>query len=378
MKLFYRLFRQDPESREGVITMTSGLGIVVNILIAALKVLVGAATASIAIISEGVNNATDAATSVLTLVGAKLSSRRPTEKHPFGYGRIEYLTGLIIAALILFTGFELLTESVKLIFNPSPLALTEVTLVIIAVTALIKFLLGVYTIKKGKSVSSDSLTAVGIECRNDSFVSLITLLSAGIFLIFDFSVDAYAGILTSAIVLKAGFDVLKETVSNLLGKSGDHELAITLYRMIVGTEGILGAADMMLHNYGPDAYSGSVNVEIRHDENIGDIYRRIHALQLKIMHEYHVTMVFGIYAVDDKTEEARQMRRVIGSFVAEREHIKSFHALYHDQSENRIYCDFIVDYALRDYEGLEREFLAYMKEHYPEDSIELTVETEFV
>ncbi len=378
MKFICKILRQDPDSREGIIAGTSGLGIIVNLLIAAIKVILGLLANSIAIISEGINNASDALTSVLTLVGTKLAGKKPDAKHPFGYGRIEYLTSLIIAILILVTGFEVLTGAIDLIFNPEEMDISIIAIAAVAISAVIKFFLGVYTIKQGKKADSLALTAVGLDCRNDSFVSVITILSAVIFLVFDFSIDAYVGIFTSILIIKAGLEVLRDTVSELLGKPGDEELAKKLYREIRSTEGVLGAADMMLHNYGPDAYSGSVNVEIDHEKTVGEVYDILHALQLHIMHEYDVTMVFGVYAVDDDHEEVKLIRKTVSDFVIGHEHVKSFHAVYLDPNSPKIYCDFIVDYDLKDWDALRKEFIAYMAELYPENEIVLTIETEFV
>ncbi len=378
MKFICKILRQDPDSREGIIAGTSGLGILVNLLIAAVKVILGLLANSIAIISEGINNASDALTSVLTLVGTKLAGKKPDAKHPFGYGRIEYLTSLIIAILILVTGFEVLTGAIDLIFNPEEMDISIVAIAAVAISAVIKFFLGIFTIKQGKRADSLALTAVGLDCRNDSFVSVITILSAVIFLVFDFSIDAYVGIFTSILIIKAGLEVLKDTVSELLGRPGEEELAKKLYREIRNTEGVLGAADMMLHNYGPDAYSGSVNIEIDHEKTVGEVYEILHALQLRIMHEYDVTMVFGIYAVDNDHEEVKLIRKTIADFVVGHEHVKSFHAVYLDPNSPKIYCDLIVDYELKDWDALREEFIAYMAEHYPENEIVLTVETEFV
>ncbi len=378
MKLLYTLLRQKPGTREGVITVTSVLGLVINLLIAAVKIAIGAAVSSIAIVSEGIHSGADAATSILTVVGVKLANKRPTRKHPFGYGRIEYLTSLAIAVLIMYTGLEIFTASVDLIFHPANLAIDYLTLILIAATAVIKLLLGLYTVKKGKQVESDTLIGLGAECRNDSFASVITILSAVIFLVFDLSVDAYAGLITALLILKTGFGILHSTLADLLGKAGNRELAENLYKEIRGTEGILNAADMMLHNYGPDVYAASVNIEIDHEKTVGEVYQSIHALQLRIMEQYRVTMVFGIYAVDNKTEDSKRMRKEIAQFVRKKEWVKSYHALYHDQKENRIYCDFIVEYGKHDWEQLRREFTEYMQQIYPSCSVELVVETEYV
>lgn len=378
MKLLYKLLRQDPQEREGVVVATSALGILVNLILAAVKVIIGTAVSSIAIVSEGINNATDSATALITIVGTKLSAKHPTEKHPFGYGRIEYLTSLVISVLILFTGFELLKSSVELIFHPEEMSISYLTLVIIAVSALAKLLLGNFTIKEGKRVDSGSLVAVGTDCRSDSIVSIVTILTALIYLIFHLSLDAYAGIIMSLIVLKAGVEVLKDTLGDLLGQAGEKELAQELYKIIRSEPIVLNAADMMLHNYGPDAYSGSVNVEIDHEKNVGEVYAALHALQLKIMHEKNIVMVFGIYAVDQDHAEAREMRKKIAAFVREQPHVTSYHALYIDPSSKDIYVDLVVDYDLTDWDALRRDFTAYMAEHYPENHLELVIETNYV
>jgi len=376
MTLIYRLFRISPDTRDGIITATSGLCVAVNVLIAAMKVIVGLWASSIAIISEGVNNAADALASVLTLAGTKLARKHPDSRHPFGYGRIEYLTSLVIAILILITGTEVLTSAVRLIFEPEELNVSALPLILIAVSAVIKLFLGVYTIKMGRKADSGALEAVGIECRNDAFISVITILSAVVFLVFHLSVDAYVGVFTSLIILRAGLGILRTTVSELIGRPGEKELAMQLYREILATDGILGAADMMLHNYGPDAYSGSVNIEIDHSRTVGEIYQFVHALRLRILHTYHVTMVFGIYAVD--YADTRTLRQYIGRFVSASEHVRGFHAVYLDPETGCLYCDLVVDYALRDWEALRAQFEAYIHAQYPDTPVELTVETEFV
>lgn len=378
MKLLYKILKQDPNTREGVAITTSALGIIVNLMLAAIKIVIGIMVSSIAVISEGINNATDSASSILTIVGTKLAGLRPNKKHPFGFGRIEYLTSLVISILILVTGAELLIGSFKLIFTPMEMSLSYVTLIIIAASAIVKLILGSYTIRMGKKVDSGSLIAVGTDCRNDFFASLVTILSALIFLFFELSVDAYAGIITALLILKAGFDILSETVSNLLGTPANEELAAKLYEEIKATPGVLNAADMMLHNYGPDQYSGSINLEIDHEKTIGEIYEIIHALQLRIMHQYGIVMVFGMYAVDGDHDVVKRMREQIASFVSGYDHVTSYHALYLSPGTNEIYCDLVVDYELRDWNALKTRFTEYMNALYPEKKLQLTIETDYV
>jgi len=378
MNFLYKLLKQDITSRDGQITVTSALNIAVNLLVSGVKIVIGLMTSSIAILSDGAHNAADAGSSILTIVGTKLSARKPTKKHPFGFGRIEYLTSLVIAGLILYTGLEFLISAIKLIFEPSELSISYVSLIIICVAAVLKYFLGAYTVRVGKRVDSLSLTAVGMESCNDSYISALTLITALVFIFFKLNIDAYAGIVTALIIIKAGLEILSDTVSRLLGKAGDKELADRLYREIRSTPGIINAADMMLHNYGPDAYSGSVNIEVDHKLSMEEVYSFVHELQLKIMHEHKVTMVFGLYAVDHDSEKSRKMRREIATFVSGYEHVMSYHALFINEKEMRIYCDLIVDYELSDWDKLRADFTDYMKDLYPEYQLELVVETEYV
>jgi len=377
MALIYKLFKLDPNSREGVVSATSILSVIVNLFVALMKVVVGLLASSIAIVSEGVNNATDALSSILTLVGTKLAAKAPDAKHPFGYGRIEYLTNMVIASFILVGGAEMMLNSIKLIFNPEKLNVSYVSLAVVAISAIIKYFLGVYTIKTGKRVGSQSLEAVGVDCRNDSFVSVVTIISSLVYLLGNISIDAYAGLFTSYLIVKAGYDIMKDTVAELLGQPADEELVKELYKEIRSTEGIINAVDMVLHNYGPDAYTGSCNVELDHKSSVGDVYEFLRPLQIRLLEKNHVAMVFGIYAVDNDSADSKKLRKEIADFVRNNEHIKSYHAIYSDEKTNRIYCDLVVDYDA-DRKKTCEEFTEYLSSLHPGKEIQVNIDTEFV
>lgn len=378
MQFICRLFRQDPNTRDGIISATSALGITVNVILAITKVILGLLTSSIAIVSEGANVAADSLSSLITLLGTKLAQKHPDEKHPFGYGRIEYLVSLIIAVLILVTGVEMLTSSVKLIFHPEEMNISYLAIAIVLGSAIVKFCLGTFTMHMGKKADSNALVGVGLDSRGDAYASLVTIASSLFFLLFGINLDAYAGIFISLLILKAGWEVLSPTIADLLGRPGEAELAKELYQEIRSTPGILSAVDMMLHNYGPDAWSGSVNVEIDHEKTVGELYAVLHDLQLRIMHKYKVVLVFGVYAVDNDHEEVRALRKDIAKFVRQEEGVESFHAVYLDNAGKTFYVDFIVDYTLKDWEALRSRFLEYIAPILPGYHVELTIETQFV
>jgi len=365
-------------SRERIISRTSSINIIVNLMTALTKVIFGFLASSIAIISEGVNNAADALTSLLSLVGTRLAQKKPDDKHPFGYGRIEYLTSLSISLVILYGGLEMLVDAIRRIFEPEELKISYLSLVVVIISAIVKFILGNYTISKGEQTDSSALKAVGIDCRNDSFVSLVTIASALLFLLSHIDLDAYAGIFTSYMILKAGYEVLSDTLSELLGQPADKELATQLYHMIRGTDGVLNAVDMILHNYGPETYTGSVNVEIDHKKTVGEIYDTLRSLQLRILETYHVLIVFGIYAVDNDSKDSKKLRQQIAEYVRSKEHLISFHAVFMDQKRKRIYCDLVVDHEAGDLMLLHEDFVGYLKNLYPDQDIEVNIDTEFI
>ena len=365
-------------SRNSIIIRTSWLGIIANVLMATVKIVIGFLTSSIAIISEGVNNATDSLTAIIALIGTKLANKHPDKNHPFGYKRIEYLTGFIIAIIIIFTGYQMLCISIKLAFNPATLSISYISIIVITVSAVIKFALGTYTVKVGKKVNSIALEAVGIDGKNDSFISIITIVSVLFFLVFNISIDAYAGIIISVLIIKSGFNVLKSTISELLGRPGQKELVDKIYKEICNTKEIINATDMMLHNYGPDTWSGSVNVELDHAKTVEEVYKVIHKLQIRIKEKYKVVMVFGIYAVAHDHKDVKNIKQDINLFVSKNKNIKSIHAIYLEPKTNKIYCDFVVEYNLKESKKLKEDFLQYMAQKYPNNEIELTIETELV
>ena len=377
MNLIYKIFKIDKDSREGVVTATSILNIIVNLMIALMKVIVGLLASSIAIISEGVNNATDALSSVLTLVGTKLAGKDPDAKHPFGYGRVEYLTDMVISAFILVSGFEMLKSSIERIFHPEDLSISSVSLAVVAVSAIIKYLMGAYTLNTGKRVASGSLEAVGADCRNDSFVSLVTIASSLLYVVTGLNIDAFAGVFTSYLILKAGYEIMSETVSKMLGQPADEELARSLYREIRKTDGIINAVDLVLHNYGPDYYTGSCNVELDYMMSVNDAYEILRPLQLRILEEYRVAMVFGIYAVDNVSPDSKKLRSEVADFVKASEHVKAYHAVFSDPNNNTIYCDLVTDYEA-DRRQVVKDFTVYLEGLYPDKTIQVNIDTEFV
>ena len=248
------MISEEEKKREKIIVKTSVIGILANVFLAATKAVIGIFSHSIAIILDAVNNLSDALSSVITIIGAKLAGREPDKKHPFGYGRIEYLSALVIAMIILYAGVTSLTESVKKIIKAEIPEYSAVSLVIVGIAILVKLGLGFYVRAAGQKVNSDSLVNSGKDALLDSAISSATLIAALVFTFSGLSLEAYLGALIALVIIKAGLEMLTETISKLLGEPGDVEMLQEIKRTVCGFPEVNGAYDLILHNYGPDTY----------------------------------------------------------------------------------------------------------------------------
>ncbi|HBE15394.1 MAG TPA: cation transporter, partial [Ruminococcaceae bacterium] len=239
-------------NRQKIIVRTSIIGIVANIALAAFKAAVGLLANSISVTLDAVNNLSDALSSVITIIGAKLSVKPADKKHPLGYGRVEYLSSMIIALIILYAGISAGIESIKKIITPEAPDYSAVSLIIIAVAVVVKIVLGTYVSRVGKKVNSDSLAASGKDALMDSIISASVLVAAVIYLIWGISLEAYLGVVISLFIIKAGFDILRETISQILGERIDSEISQQIKAELCAYDGVNGAYDLILHSYGPD------------------------------------------------------------------------------------------------------------------------------
>ena len=236
------------ENRNKTIIKTSIIGILANVFLAAFKAFVGMTSNSIAIVMDAVNNLSDAASSVITIIGTKLAGREADKKHPFGYGRVEYLSAMVISLLVLYAGITAFVESVKKIIHPDVPDYSAAALIIVAVAVVVKIVLGIYVKRVGVRVNSDSLINSGEDAKLDSVISASTLAAAAIYLLFHVSLEAWLGAIIALVIVKAGIDMRKETLSKILGERADAKLAQEIKATVTGYPEISGAYDLVLHN----------------------------------------------------------------------------------------------------------------------------------
>ena len=353
-------------TREKTIVKTSIIGIVTNILLVAFKMFVGLVSNSIAVILDAVNNLSDALSSIVTIIGAKLGAKQPDKKHPLGYGRIEYLSSMIVAALVLYAGITSLVESVKKIITPEAADYSIVSVIIISVAVVVKLVLGIYVKKQGKKVNSGALTASGSDALFDAILSSSVLASAVIFLIFGISLEAYVGVVIAGFIIKAGIEMMIETLNDIIGKREDTETIKELKEIICKEEDVLGAYDVTIFNYGPDKNYGSVHIELPDTMSVDDVDRITRRIQVDVFRKTGIILTgIGVYSFNTSDDEAARMRNDVQKTVMSHSWALQMHGFYADTDNKTIRFDVVVSFDIDRKEAMQT-LLSEIQALYPD------------
>ena len=365
-------------SREKIIVRTSITGIAANVLLAAMKAVIGVITHSIAIVLDAVNNISDAGSSLITIIGTKLAGREPDKKHPFGYGRIEYLSAMVIAVIVLYAGVTSFVESVKAIISPSVPEYSAVSLVIVAVAVIVKIVLGRYVKSVGEKVNSSSLVNSGEDATLDSIISASTLAAAIIFMTAKISLEAWLGAIISGVIIKSGLEMLKETISQILGERNDAELAKAIYQTVKEFPDVSGAYDLVLNNYGPETWNGSVHIEVPDSYSAERLDRLIREITMKVLSEHKVLLTaVGVYSVNTKDDDIIRIRDKVTQTVTAHKYVNQMHGFYIDRVDKTMSFDVVVDFDVKDKSALRDDITKKVLEAYPEYDVKITVDNDF-
>ena len=331
--------------RESVIVRTSVIGIGANLALAGFKAAVGLAANSIAVVLDAVNNLSDALSSVITIVGTKLAGKAPNKKHPLGYGRIEYLTAMIVAGLVLYAGITSLVESVKKIIHPETADYSPLALIIIGSAVVVKLLLGWYVKRKGKEVNSSALIASGSDASFDAILSASVLLSAVVFLVFGLSLEAWVGVVIAVFIIKSGIGMMVETLNDMLGKRTDSELARAIKKTVSEDPDVRGAYDLFLYNYGPDRDYGSIHVEVDDTMTADELDAMERRVQAKVLQTHGIILTgIGLYSVNTKNDEAGAIRRDVLETVMAHSYALQLHGFYVDPAAKTMSFDVVLSF----------------------------------
>lgn len=372
---FGGIIMNDTAMREKQITKTSLIGIIANIFLAGFKALVGIISGSIAIVLDAVNNLTDALSSVITIAGIKLAKRKPDNDHPFGHGRVEYFSAIIISGIVLAAGIMSLIESVKKIIHPEIPNYTVATIVIVAVAVVVKLLLGKYVKAQGVKFNSDALIASGADASFDAIISASTLLGAAITLIFKISVDGIIGAIISAFIIKAGIELFMEAIGSVMGARPDSETTKAIKQTVREIDGVMGAYDLVLHDYGPDKAIGSVHIEIPADMSAEQVHKLTKKIQLTVLEQYHIFLTVGIYAID---EAHNPQRKLINALALDHPGTLGTHGIYIDDDSRYASFDVLTDFTVADREELRKEIIAEVSANVlPDYTIDVSFDTNY-
>ena len=342
------------DEREKTIVRTSVVGIAANVMLAGFKAVVGLVSHSIAVILDAVNNLSDALSSVITIIGAKLGAKQPDRKHPLGYGRIEYLSSMLVSAIVLYAGITALVESIKKIINPEVAEYSIVSLIIIAVAIAVKLVLGAYVKRQGRKVNSSALVASGSDASFDAILSASVLASAIVQLLWSVPLEAYVGVLISAFIIKAGIEMMVETLNDIIGKREDAETTRELKRVICEEEQVMGAYDVTLFNYGPDRNYASVHIELPDTMTVDEVDRITRRVQQDVYQKTGIILTgIGVYSYNTSDDEAAHMRNAIQKAVLSHEWALQMHGFYADTESKTIRFDVVMSFDVDRKEALE-------------------------
>lgn len=340
--------------REKTIVRTSIIGILTNVLLAAFKAAVGIISNSIAVTLDAVNNLSDALSSVVTIIGAKLGAKAPDKKHPLGYGRIEYLSSMIVAAIVLYAGITSLVESVKKIIHPEAADYGTISLIIIAVAIVVKLVLGRYVKKQGEKVNSGALVASGKDASFDAILSASVLASAIVFLIWGISLEAYVGVIISIVIIKAGIEMMMETLNDIIGQRGDADTGAQIRSILNEEPEVRGAYDLILYNYGPNKYYGSVHLELPDTMTVDEVDVLTRKVQVEVYQKTGVVLTgISVYSYNTTNEEAAKIRDTVHKMVLAHDWALQVHGFYADTDKKTMRFDVVLDFSVDQKEALE-------------------------
>ena len=356
--------------RSRKIIRTSIIGSAANVFLSALKAVIGLLSHSIAIVLDAVNNISDAASSLITIIGTRLAGKKADRRHPFGYGRIEYLSAMLISMIVLYAGITSFIESIKKIIHPDIPDYSTASLIIIGAGVLVKVLLGSYVKKTGEEVNSDSLINSGEDARMDALISVTTLIAAVIYLTTGISLEAWLGALISILIIKSGAEMVMTTVSHLLGEPADVKLAIALKKTVNEFPEVSGVYDLVLHDYGPDNYNGSLHIEVKDTMTANEIDQLIREITDAVYVKHSVLLTaISVYSLNTRNKEVIRILDEVKKIVLSHEHVKQMHGFYLNQKDKVMRFDAVVSFDADDRNRVFEETLASVKEAFPDYDI---------
>lgn len=368
IKLLTKLFIKDHENvtnaavRRAYGTMCSLYGIFLNLLLFAGKYFAGVISGSVAITADAFNNLSDAGSSIITLLGFAIAGKKPDPDHPFGHGRAEYLAGLVLSAVIILMGFELVKSSFEKILHPEPISSGLLPAIILVCSILVKFYMCLYNRSVGKKINSAAMQATATDSLSDSVATTVVLLSMGVSYFFHVNIDGYAGLLVAVFILYAGFNAAKDTVSPLLGQAPDPEFVQQVAHIVTAHPEVVGIHDLVVHDYGPGRVMVSLHAEVRGDGNIFDLHDAIDTAETELKEQLGCIATIHMDPIEADNTEVSQMRAAVAETLKELDDVISIHdfRMVPGPTHTNLIFDAVVPAG---YEKSDEELAANIRQH---------------
>ena len=362
--------------RETAIVRTSAIGIAANVALAVFKAVVGILSNSIAVTLDAVNNLSDAISSIITIVGTKLSNKKADREHPFGHGRIEYITTTVIAAIIMYAGISSLIKSIQDIMDPVTPDYSPLSLVIIAIAVLVKIILGHYVRSVGNRVNSDTLIASGSDALFDATLSTSVLTAALIFIFTKISLEAYVGVIISVFIIKASIELLQGSIKEIIGMRPDAALSTLIYDIVKEDPDAEGVYDLIIHNYGPDRFVGSFHTEVLDTTSAIEIDTMTRRLSTEIYKQTSgkiIIAAIGIYARNTTDNRIVKMRTEVTEMALAHEGVLQVHGFIADIENQFMAFDTVIEFG---YDGKQivHDIIHEVEAAYPDMNVSVLLD----
>lgn len=355
----------------------STVGIILNLILVGFKAFVGLVSGSISILSDAINNLSDSISSLVTIIGVLLAGKKPDKEHPYGHGKFEYVSALIIAVIIFGTGVSLLIESVRKTISPEVATFNLSMLLIIFAGILVKVFISIYFKRRGKALKSDSLVASGKDALFDVIISTSTLIGALVTYFFGITIDGWIGLAVSALVIKSAIEIASDAINNIVGTRTDSTFASDVKKAVTKEKQVLGAYDLILHHYGPERIIGSIHIEVDDNMTAKEIHLLTRKISENIYKKFGIILTIGIYATNTEKTEYVEIKNEIKNLISKYKTILQMHGFYVDSKEMTISFDLVFDFSERNVDGIISEIKSTMKTKYPKYHINIIEDKDF-
>lgn len=374
----------DKGTRNKVAYLASIVGIIINILLAIIKFVIGFTISSISVTADALNNLSDTGSSVITLVGFKLANKPPDKDHPYGHGRIEYIAALVVAFMVILVGFQFIQTSFDRVINPQDVRFEIIPLIILIISIIFKIWMISFNKELGEKIDSTGLKATAQDALGDVLTTSVVVLSIIIGQYTRFPIDGMVGIIVSLLIMYNGYNLVKETISPLIGETPDKELLDSIMEDVLSYEHITGAHDLYIHSYGPHKTMAVIDVEFPSDVDVIEMHRIIHDAEREIGERYDLTLVIHMDPLHEETEEDYRLRQEVKKIIKSFSNVKSmhdFHIVEDDKKSKTVDFHLVIDgnelTEETDYEKLKSDLEEILEKRFKNIKFDIIVDVKF-